>query len=235
MLNTFDSDSDSSQVEFKLPSDLEDKNLTVSASGPNRLLLQVDRGFWEQGSIVDLLTINPDGKIEHQDTVRLLGYVPEDSRLNSLFPAGIVPSLLPWCLGMFVVAPLVLLQAHQAPSFLQGIGKSWDEAWLGFLVVLAVSVILAFLVNHLQRKTALAHTGLWTTFVFLLGIPGLVAYWLHFRAAPFGGCSACGQAVPRDRETCAAAPSRLPSRAQGDRDLCLRGDWHGGCIWMAAY
>jgi predicted amidophosphoribosyltransferase len=48
------------------------------------------------------------------------------------------------------------------------------------------------------------------TFVFILGVPGLLAYRFHRRWPVLEACPACKQDVPHDREACSHCGSEFP-------------------------
>ncbi len=197
------------QVDFKIPVGLENKPFSVHTIGPERLMLHIDRGYWEQGNVVELQTIKPNGEVERQDTVRLLNYVPSTSGEQALEVAAIAPTLLPWVVGVIAVAPLIFIQNLQAETYQQALGKSL-EAWPGLLLVFVVSLILAALVFHWQKKYSRPHTGLWTTFVFLTTLPGFLGYWAMHRKPLLAACPSCGGEVPRNRDACAKCAEPFP-------------------------
>ena len=207
LYNTFDSTS----VEFEIPVGLEHKPFSVNTVGHERLMLHVDRGFWEQGVVVELMTIKPGGEIERQETVRLLSYVPNDSPINSLIPACVAPVLLGWVLGMFLVAPLSQLQVLKTETYNQGVQIAWDTAWPGLLLVVVISVALTALVYRWQKKYSRPHTVLWTTFVFLTTLPGFLAYWAMHRRESMSVCPSCGTEVPHNRDACARCAEPFPA------------------------
>jgi hypothetical protein len=198
------------EVEFKIPADLQDESLGINSVGAGELLLHVNRGKWERGQVVDLVRINPAGEIQEQQTVQLVSYVSDDTAAFSLIPASIVPTLLPWCLGMFVVAPLSMMQSHSAPDYAAGLQIAWETAWLGFLLVFVISVILTAVVYRWQKEYSRPNTVAWTSFVFLTTLPGFLAYWAMHRWAPLAECPHCGKEVPLNREACARCAEPFP-------------------------
>ena len=79
------------------------------------------------------------------------------------------------------------------------------------MIVLVISAVLAWLTWLLQRKYRRPATALWTAFVFLLGAPGFVAYWLEHRRPKLERCPECGQIVPRDRDACSDCSTPFPA------------------------
>jgi hypothetical protein len=205
LYNTFDS----SQVEFKIPAGLENERFRVDVLSQERLLLHTNRGYWERGSIVELLTITPSGEVEHGDTLKLVNYVPPKTQEQSLQVASIAPVLLLWVVGMLLVAPLINIQNLRADTFQQGLDQA-VEGWPGLLIVAVISTILTAIVYRWQKKYSRPNTALWTTFVFLTTLPGFFAYWAMHRREPMGACVHCGASVPQDRDVCAHCAAPLP-------------------------
>jgi hypothetical protein len=63
---------------------------------------------------------------------------------------------------------------------------------------------LAVLCFRRHRRYGLSWPGAWAVLVFLLGVPGFLAYLAHRAWPPRIACPACGKPAPRDRETCLA-------------------------------
>lgn len=72
------------------------------------------------------------------------------------------------------------------------------------LLVYGVSTALAICTHRRQTRYALPAAGLWAVFVFLLGVPGWLAYRWHRDWPLLKECGDCHRAAPRDREACAA-------------------------------
>lgn len=204
--NTFDD----TEVEFKIPVDLRGEPFSVNTVGAEELLLHVNRGPWERGRVVDLILINPAGEIQEEQTVKLLSYSNQPSALDFLIPALAAPTLFGWILGIFVVAPLSMLQTYVAPDYAAGIRMAWDQAWPGFLAILVLSCVLTVIVQRWQHKFSRPHTPLWVLFVAATTLPGFFAYWVMHRREPLAACPSCKSEVPRNREACARCAEPFP-------------------------
>ncbi len=204
--NTFDN----TEVEFKIPVDLRSEPLAVNAVGAEELLLHVNRGEWERGRVVDLIRINPAGEVQDQKTVKLLSYNNQMTAIDMLLPALVAPTLFGWLLGIFVVAPLTMLQGYVAPDYGAGITMAWDQAWPGFLAILCLSCVLTVIVQRCQHKYSRPHTPLWVLFVAATTLPGFLAYWAMHRRKPLAACPNCKREVPRNREACARCAELFP-------------------------
>ena len=201
---------ESKQFGFQIPVGLEDKSFGVSMVGIERLMLHIDRGYWEQGNVVELLTIAPDGTIEQKDTVRLVNYVPESLRSTAFTALGIAPTLLPLAVGMLILGPLAELQNHTTDTFQNAFNKLLDASWPALLLLMMVSLILAAVVYHWQKKYSRPYTSMWTILVFLTTVPGFLGYWAMHRRAPLAVCPHCGKEVPRNSEACARCAEPYP-------------------------
>lgn len=198
------------EQRFVIPEEVKGKVLGINTFGSEQLLLHVDRGKWERGIVTELLTINSSGDVQQRTTVELLWGNPQISPYFALIPACIVPVLLGWLGGIFLVAPLVQLQNLDVATFSAGVRTAWDTAWLGLILVFVLSVILTMIVYRWQKRYSRPNTGLWTTFVFLTTLPGFLAYWAAHRREPMGSCQHCGANIPLDRDICAECAALLP-------------------------
>jgi hypothetical protein len=200
VFNTFDN----TQNEFKIPVAFWGEQFGVSMVGDGQLLLHLDRGRWERGAVTELLWINREGMTQDQQTVQLVRWTNQDKPSDAVMPAIVAPSLLPWLLGMFVVAPISMLQEYHTDTYLAGVTEVRDAAWMGLVVVAVLSIILTAIVYRWQKQYSRPHTFAWTTFVFLTTLPGFFAYWAMHRREPLAACPHCKHEVPRNREACAS-------------------------------
>jgi hypothetical protein len=206
IFNTFDS----TRFEFKIPEALRAEQFRVSMVGDDQLLLHLNRGQWERGAVVELLWINREGEAQDQQTVQLVRYTNQMRPIDAVMPAALAPSLLPWLVGMLAVAPLLMLQEHDAIAYTAAIAEIWQFTWMGLAVVVALSVILSIVVYRWQQKYSRPHTFTWTAFVFLTTLPGFFAYWALHRCEPLAACPHCKHEVPRNREACASCSETFP-------------------------
>jgi hypothetical protein len=114
------------------------------------------------------------------------------------------PIPLVWAFGPTVLGPLEGMQRNRYPNFRAGVRESLNGAWPGMVIAVLLALASAAIALRLHRKYHRPRPGLWWCFVFLLGPAGLAAYWLEHRRPPLESCPACGLAVPRDRDGCAA-------------------------------
>ncbi len=63
---------------FPLPENLRNTGFSARIISEGELFLEVERGYWEQGKVLDLMLLNLTGEITSKKTVRLSSYVPDD-------------------------------------------------------------------------------------------------------------------------------------------------------------
>jgi hypothetical protein len=197
--------------EFLLPESLRDRALTTYILGDDELLLQ----YWlEEGrpyGPTQLAWLKRDGKIDREQTITLARPATESERVATWMAAGVAPVPIGWLAVLGLVAPLSMLQTNATATYAEGFTKAFSIAWPALIAVIVLGIVLAWLTYHLKRKYRRPATGVWTTFVALLGLPGFIAYWLENRRTKLESCAACGDIVPRDREACAACDAQFPT------------------------
>ena len=102
------------------------------------------------------------------------------------------------------------IEAYQGAPF----DLIFADAWPPLLVLVMLSLVLAWFASRWHRQYARPHNGAWVALIFLLGVPGFIAYWAYHRRAPLENCPECGVSVPRDQDSCAscARPFAEPIR-----------------------
>jgi hypothetical protein len=193
------------QWTFKLPGEVSpDRHLSAYWITPDTMLLNCSAGYWSGGNVQELYWISPDGEIQKQERVKLQGYVrPPESQMYWAF-AAMMPEPLGWAGMLYGVVPFFHLQNYKATTYAGALQQVFWVAWPMALIVVALSAAAAWYASRLHRHYYRTRGGIWIAFVFLFGIPGLIAYWLEHRRARLDTCSECGATVPRDRDACAA-------------------------------
>lgn len=202
------------QREFVLPKSVPNSWLNAYWIAPEQLILHYDKGHWSGGPIRQLMWIDAAGKIEREEEVKLAGRVPEPPRKKAWKASALIPVPVLWLIGMVLGAPLYVMQMNFAADYSSALALVGSIAWPPLVVVLALSLVFAWLTLRLQRKYDRPATAVWAAFVFLLGAPGFVAYCLEHRRPPVETCKECGRVVPRDRDLCAACNTRFPEPAR---------------------
>lgn len=199
------------QWQFKLPVQVPpDQTLQAFWVNPETMLLSCQTGYWNGGPITQLYWINPGGAIQRDERLELQGYVssPKSQELWAL--SALMPEPLAWFVTVFGVVPFAELQDYKASSYTDALNETIAVSWPMAAIVIVVALAAAWYAHHLHRRYYRQHTALWTTFVFLLGPPGLVTYWLEHRQAKLEACGECGVTVPRNRDACAACNTPFP-------------------------
>jgi hypothetical protein len=198
--------------EYTLPDAARERNLQVYATGGEQLLV-----LWSSGNTrfeAQLAWLATDGTVARQETVRLAVYEPSSpskDMLTALILTVGGPVPIGWISGIFVAAPIAMLQSHAATSYSAAIALGLEHAWLGLVLTIALGAILAWWTYRLQRKYHRPASGVWCTFVALLGLPAFLAYVIQHRRPMMESCTACSLVVPRDRDVCAACKTPFPA------------------------
>ncbi|QEG35064.1 hypothetical protein [Bythopirellula goksoeyrii] len=202
-----------SKKVFTLPDRLRQADLRALSLGNGQMLIQLIHGHWERGSRLELIWLDEAGTEVRNENLKLVGYVPPNPRTQAWQMAGTAPVPALWGFYEFIGRPFALMNSREVLSYQPAISRTWRETWPACVTVLLLSTIAAWQAMRWHKRHYLSGGILWTTFVFLLGVPGLVAYWLHFRGSPVAKCASCGQEVPRNRDTCARCAEPFPEPA----------------------
>lgn len=202
-----------SQREFKLPEELPNTRIIAYWYAPDELFLYYMAGYWSGGPNCELLWIRPDGTTIRQQHLELQGYVPPPERRKYWSLCTMMPEPLVWLGVLFGADPLSRLQHYQADTYAAALGQTFAICWPMALIVLGVSLATTWYARQLHHRCFRPQPGPWVAFVFLFGLPGLIAYWLEYRRAKLEVCDECGVTVPRDREACASCNVPFPAPA----------------------
>lgn len=202
------------QREFKLNESLRDKSYTAYFLPSGEMLAVWNEKDRPPGE-TEVGWMRPDGTFSKQHTVQLAVQPQQSNHTGAWLAAGVAPVTAGWLGVISVVAPLGMMQMHQAASYASGVAKLLPFTTLPLLAVIALSAFLTWQTVKLQRKYHRPATRVWATFVFLLGLPGFLAYLVEQRRPKMEACPQCNDIVPRDRSACAScnaefsAPPRL--------------------------
>ena len=192
--------------EFTIPAKLRLKNMNVYFVSPEIAVLDVPRSLMP-GHTSDLYWINPAGEMQRTETVQLNWKLGQDqNHTDAYFPALAIPSPLAMGVLFLGIAPLQPNFQHvdwADVGYLKRVGILFAEAWPPMLVLLFVSAALTWLALRWHRQYARPHTGAWAALIFLLGVPGFIAYWAYHRRPALEPCPECNKKVPRNRDACA--------------------------------
>ena len=198
---------------YLLPQELRDRNIELYELDAGTALVKSGRrladGSWRE----ELFWIATAGKVLREAEVPQIGGNRRDDE-NERWAAALalpVPVLL--AVGAAVIEPLDYVESEREPTYAAALARSLAVWWPTLLVVTLLSVALAWYCCRRQRRYYQRYSGVWVALVLLGGLPGLVGYLCHRRWPVLERCPACGQAVPRDRETCAACGAAFPPPA----------------------
>jgi len=196
---------------YPLPERLRgESDLRVLSLGNGQLLISINRGYWERGSRQELVWLDETGKELRLEKLELLGYVAPSLRDKAWQLAEIAPVPAACGFAELVAGPFSLVNEHKEPTYLSALRHQWQQTWPACVAVLVISALAAACTWRWHKQYFRSQPLTWVAFVFLLGVPGLLAYWLNFRQLPMGACSHCGMEVPRNREACAKCAEVFP-------------------------
>lgn len=195
--------------EFPLPESWRDKSLEAYGLSDHELLMvhRDRRPPYE----VHLAWLGTNGQTARERNETLAGYRRQNERLQALLGTLVAPVPAGFALFATVPVPLEYVQQNVEPTYADGLAHTMDIFWPALLVVTFFGCVMTWLVWKWQRKYHRPSTGVWCTFVFLAGLPGLLAYWLEHRRAKLDTCGHCGAAVPRDRDACPSCETPFPA------------------------
>jgi urea transporter len=103
------------------------------------------------------------------------------------------------------------MNSNEAPTYAAAMAKVLEMVWPGLIIVTVIGCLSAWVVWRWQRKYFRPATRAWCTFAFLVGPPGVLAYWLEMHRTKLEACGECQKTVPRDRDACAACATPFPA------------------------
>jgi len=202
-----------SKREFKLPEKLRNVMLSTYPLAGGQLLLVWYPENNRQRQPVELTWIEADGSVAREQEVALARTHTNDERVAAWMAVPVAPTPVGWSAVLGIVGPVTMVQDHKAPTYVDALTQVLSFAGMPFVAVVLISALLAWLTLRLQRKYRRPASGIWAGFVFLLGLPGFLAYLIEHRRAKLEACPQCGEIVPRDRDSCAACNAEFPAPA----------------------
>ncbi|HET6882419.1 MAG TPA: hypothetical protein VFI31_19795 [Pirellulales bacterium] len=145
-----------------------------------------------------------NGTITHSEQFETRLGLPVGPRMIHLLVAAATPSPLTFSFVSMIAVPLTAVGQGEQPDLPTAIAHTLADAWPALATLNLVSAVLAWLAYRRQVRYALSGAGAWAVFVFLLGVPGWLAYRWHRRWPLVDSCGECHRPAPRDREACAA-------------------------------
>lgn len=192
---------------YEIPEDLRKRSFILYDLGDEKALISYSKGYPYPSNHEELTWIETTGKILRHEEVTLAGH---KSYVNEIWGIALV---LPEPIVLLFCAMLNPLIVDVQATYTDALAQSLLDYSLPLAVLCILSAGLAWICYRRQRQMALPWTWVWVGFVFLCGVPGLLAYLFHRRWPVLEKCNVCDHAVPRDREKCAACGSEFPSPA----------------------
>lgn len=195
-----------------MPSPLQDKSCAVFQRADGSIVLysvphQGDGGI----QVHDVVWLNADGVVRREQQVQIAGAY---SVLSS-------PGIVGWTVAIAAPMPLANLlmtlgvsaerwSTREFDTYSAAFSATLGDFWPGTLALVVGSLALAVSAYRRQRHYALPYAGLWAVFVFLLGVPGYLAYRFHRTWPVLEDCPRCGESAPRDRDRCSDCGATFP-------------------------
>jgi hypothetical protein len=182
--------------------ELADGTAIATVYGPSEAGVRTVSAYW----------LDRSGEIQRRESLELRSrggvYLAPKTRalLRALrFPAPVATSLI-----ATVFDPRDLLDRDRASGYGEALSGSLAAWWPALALTCLLAAGLAWWCHRRQGQFAAPWTPVWLVFVFLLGAPGLLGYLLHRIWSVRLSCPACGQEVPRDRESCSSCGADFP-------------------------
>ena len=158
-----------------------------------------------------LIWLAKDGSVTRERKVQLANLVRtgDEVALAGWFTALAGPHPLAHAL-LALLIPVGMLEAGEAETYSGGFLRALGETWLSLLVVIVLGGLVAVAAYRRQRRFGLPHAAAWAAFVFVLGVPGWIAYRFHRTWPVREECPTCHQPAPRDRKACTECGADFP-------------------------
>ncbi|MGW8256314.1 MAG: hypothetical protein ACWGMZ_02390 [Thermoguttaceae bacterium] len=198
-------------TSFVIPHKLRNAGFDFYYVNKKKAILSRTKGLTDTENEVALMWIDNAGKTLRQEKATLaksnFNFRKEDERWQMPM---FIPAPIGIALGITVFEPCDLVRTYREPSYSVALSRSLSKYWPGLLVVSIISAFLAGICYLRQRRTAQPWTWAWVAFVFLCGVPGILAYFFYRRWPVMEKCPACETVVPHDREACSSCKKEFP-------------------------
>lgn len=159
-----------------------------------------------------LYWVNDQGEIARQTEVRLLRpSYQSNPRTDAWQTAAMIPVPGLMAMGTLLQTPWNNVATGKSPDYFTALGRSLSDVWPAFVALMAVGAVMSLWVFRRHRSINPRGATTWAVFVFLAGVPGILAYWLHRYWPTKEKCAQCGKLAPRDREECLACGEGFPT------------------------
>lgn len=183
---------------WNIPVEAQSKDLRYWYDlGEGRVLTNYLRRTVGNNVEMELLWLNAAGQLERRQTIEESQGGINPIQVWTDAPAIPMPAVLT---ALFYAEAPEVRGSELSSTFAKTVALFWPT----LLVVYVLSAVLAWLAYRRQRRFGLPGAGAWAVFVWLLGLPGWLAYRWHRRWPVLAPCAECHHPVPRDREACVA-------------------------------
>jgi hypothetical protein len=198
------------QSVFTVPAEMRKRSFAAYELASGDLLL-ISLSNEPDKAAQQLMWIARDGGVERERNVQLAQMISPQG-MNAKIGWSAVPiAPLPLAhAGLTFVVPAFMVQSGAAEDYRTALGRYAGDTWPALLLVLAIGAAAAIAAYRRQRRYGLRYAGTWAALVFLLGVPGWIAYRYHRTWPVLEECAACHQASPRDRERCVDCGAEYP-------------------------
>ena len=191
--------------EFAISADYQERSITFYFVTKDHAVLNISKSIGIHRESL-LLTTNAAGEIQKSQPIAWARRPQTSNSVEACFVSLAIPS--PVVMGVMFLGfapsqPDIQRVGWTEADYFERIGILLAEGWPAMLVLLIVSATLTWLALRWHRQYARPHTGAWAVLVFLLGVPGFIAYWAYHRRPALEACPECNQKVPRNRDACA--------------------------------
>ena len=156
--------------------------------------------------------IKGDGAIEDQVVVDLQSGSSFVDRAMPVTEAFLLALGLPAPTIVFATGVVRVIADDQRQSYSTAATALLKETWPSVIAVLALSIVLAILVQRRSRSFGLSRREqiAWSVFVLLFGLPAYVGFRIYRRWPIRQPCPNCQAQAPRDRVACSECGMRFP-------------------------
>jgi len=187
---------------YVIPENLRGESFTFYELRGGTALVTATRRLPDHSTREELSWIDSAGKVVRRQELALAVRWHRNERAEMWEVALAVPVPVAWAFAVAVIGTLSYLESGAEPDYASALKWSVSVAGPPLLAVCLLAAVLAWFCHRRHRRFALPWGGIWVVFVFLGGVPGLLAYFFHRRWPVMEACPACGRDVPHDREAC---------------------------------
>jgi hypothetical protein len=201
------------EARYAIPTDLREQTFALYELDEEELLTETSDFIRSDGVRKHHFRwMNHAGESLREEQVEVNGMIGRfDRRVESCIIATVIPSPIVSTLVTTLLKPAQYMGNRETNNYAEALSLSLSHTWPALLLTYLLGAAFSYATYRRQCRFGLPHTGWWTLFVFVLGLPGFMGYWLHRRWPPRLPCPTCGAHAPRDRETCFACETEFPA------------------------